>query len=331
MTGRILPTRTLRGRSPCLAAAGHRVHQRAVAGPSVRRIDAAAGRPRASPRRRWLRSDHVLGRWAGRDRLARGTGQARPGNRGVPGRRRPCPCRRRTGSARARIRNSRGAGSRATPSASTACRSCCSRRCWTWTRITPTPISAPSRESGSGRRRCLVGGRVPRPEWTLDHIGLDRRSGRLRKGGAAPGSAAPGQPALRLRLREPAAHSAAIGSADGGARDAAARTTCLQEHVTARGQDARHQSRGELGTGSARIRQSGHDRPRVAVVRRMPRRTRAGVGQDALPARHAQHGNRGAVLLQAADADGRRAGGVRLRSRVHRAGEPGEHHAAHAR
>ena len=55
------------------------------------------------------------------------------------------------------------------------------------------------------------------------------------------------------------------------------------------------------------------------------------VGEDEVPARHAEHRDRGAVLLEAADADRRGAGRVGLRPRVDDAGEPGEHQAEHER
>ena len=55
-----------------------------------------------------------------------------------------------------------------------------------------------------------------------------------------------------------------------------------------------------------------------------------GVRQDEVPARHAEHGDRGAVLLEAADADRRGARRVRLRPTSTSAGESREHQAEHA-
>ena len=210
MTGRFSHTRTLRGRR-CPGGRGHCVLQRAVTGRASFRIDAAAGWPRASARRRWLRSDHVVGRWAGRDRLAGGAGQARPGNRGIPGGRRPGPGRNVRLPQRPEPAARVALVPETTRSASTACLSSSSRRCWTWTRITPTPTLRAIAESGSARRRCLARPETRR-EWTLDHIGIDRRSGRLRRRRALrPAASASRQPALRLRLREPAAIRAAVG------------------------------------------------------------------------------------------------------------------------
>ena len=71
----------------------------------------------------------------------------------------------------------------------------------------------------------------------------------------------------------------------------------------------------------------GCDGSRVLLVRSLPRRSRDGVGEDEVPSRHAEHRNRGAVLLEAADAHRRGAGRVRVRSGVDYAGEPGQHQA----
>ena len=64
---------------------------------------------------------------------------------------------------------------------------------------------------------------------------------------------------------------------------------------------------------------------------RLPRRPRDGVGEDEVPARDAEHRDRGAVLLEAADAHRRGAGRVRLRPEIDHAGESGQHQAEHQR
>ena len=87
------------------------------------------------------------------------------------------------------------------------------------------------------------------------------------------------------------------------------------EHEPADRQDANRRQGGELGTRSAGLREPGRDGSRVLFVRGLPRRPRDGVGEDEVPSRHAEHRDRGAVLLEAADAHRCGAGRVRASTR----------------
>ena len=105
-------------------------------------------------------------RLAGRDR------QARSRDRRLSGRRRSRPRRRSTASAAARTRSWRGTGSATTRSASTACRSCCSRRFST---------SIPNRpEPDAARDRAHLEARGDRAAGAGPAHGVDARSHRRR-------------------------------------------------------------------------------------------------------------------------------------------------------
>ena len=76
----------------------------------------------------------------------------------------------------------------------------------------------------------------------------------------------------------------------------------VPEHQPAARQARDRRSRRQLGDGSPRLRQPRLDGSRVLLVRGVPRRPRGGGREDEVPARHAQHRDRSAVLLEAADA-----------------------------
>ncbi len=154
---------------------------------------------------------------------------------------------------------------------------------------------------------------------------------RLRRRRGAPAERTPVAASVRIRVREPALVRAAVGGRDDGLRRTAAGAARLSEHESADRQDANRRQGGELGARPAGLREPGRDGSRVLFVRGLPRRPRDGVGEDEVPSRHAEHRDRGAVLLEAADAHRRGAGRIRFRSRVDQSGEPRQHQAQYER
>ena len=191
---------------------------------------------------------------------------------------------------------------------------------------TRTRRCAPSRESGSARRPCR------------------RDRARRPRGRSITSASDPIRPTTSTASRARPASASRRSRLDSRSRIRARSSRCrppkrrpydarllarrvFQEHQPADRQAANGGQRGELGTRPAGFRQPGHHGSRVLFVRGLPRRPRDGVGKDEVPARHAQHGDRSAVLLEAADAHRCRAGRVWLRPRIHDSGQSRRHQA----
>ena len=157
------------------------------------------------------------------------------------------------------------------------------------------------------------------------------RSVRLRGRRCTPGQPTPVAASLRICVRESARRSSRSPPARGSKRRTVAGATRFQEHDSADCQGAHGRQGGELGTRPAEFREPRHHGSRVPLLRRLPCRPRDGVREDEVPSRHAQHGDRSAVLLEAADAHRRSAGRIRLRPRVDHSCEPRQYQAQYER
>ena len=142
----------------------------------------------------------------------------------------------------------------------------------------------------------------PQPAWTLDHIGVGPDPSDYVDGVARPAASASRRCRSDSRSRIRARSSRCPRAETTAARRTAAGASRLSEHEPAHRQAADGGQGGELGARPAGLRQPRRDGSRVLFVRGLPRRPRDGVREDEVPARHAQHGDRSAVLLEAADA-----------------------------
>ena len=129
---------------------------------------------------------------------------------------------------------------------------------------------------------------------------------------------APDAAAVRIRVRESADVRAADRPRDDGRRRAAAGAARVQNTTLLVAKLKTTDKEENWERDRPGLRQPRRDGSRVLLVRGLPRRPRRRVGQDEVPARHAQHGDRSAVLLEAPDAHRGGAGRVGIRSRVHR-------------
>ena len=168
------------------------------------------------------------------------------------------------------------------------------------------------------KREAIVpaGSGTPEARWTFDHIGIGPNPSDYVDGVARPAAERQSPLPFGFAFENPRSFeplSAAETTVYDGrllARRVFQNTSLLIAKVRADGHG------GELGTRSAGLREPGRDGSRVLFVRGLPRRPRDGGGQDEVPSRHAEHRDRGAVLLEAADAHRRGAGRVRFRPRV---------------
>ena len=168
------------------------------------------------------------------------------------------------------------------------------------------------------KREAIVpaGSGAPASRWTFDHIGIGPNPSDYVDGVARPPSERQSPLPFGFAFENPRSFEPLSAARDDGLRRTAAGAARLSEHESADRQGANHRQGGELGARPAGLREPGRDGSRVLFVRGLPRRPRDGVGEDEVPSRHAEHRDRGAVLLEAADAHRRGAGRVRFRPRV---------------
>ena len=262
-----------------------------------------------------------MGRWTGRG--ATGRRKSRSATRAIdaiPERRRSRPRREVRLPQRTASRGWRGAGSATTRSASTACPSCSSRRSSISIPTTRTRRCAPSRGSGSARLPCRWA-REPRRRrgrWTTSASDPTRPT--TSDGVARPAGERQSPLPFGFAFENPRSLRAAVG----GRRRPLSTARLLTRSASSRTRACSSRScattdtRGELGADRPGFGTPGAlDRVflscaachvgRVVVAR-----------EDEVPARHAEHGDRSAVLLEADDAHRGGAGGVGLRPRVDR-------------
>ena len=179
------------------------------------------------------------------------------------------------------------------------------------------------------KREAIVpaGSGTPATRWTFDHIGIGPNPSDYVDGVARPADERQSPLPFGFAFENPRTFEPLSAAETARLRRPAAGATRSSEHESADRQDANRRQGGELGTRSARLREPGCDGSRVLFVRGLPRRPRDGGREDEVPSRHAEHRDRGAVLLEAADAHRRGAGRVRVRPRVDHSGEPRQHQA----
>ena len=141
--------------------------------------------------------------------------------------------------------------------------------------------------------------------WTVDHIGFGPHPDDYVDGVARPPSERQWPLPYGFVFENPETFEPLSAAETLVLRRSPAGTPHPPEHHPPDCEDPCRRYRGELGAGSTDVRETDRTRSRFLLVRGMPRGSGHGVRRDDILARDAQHGGRGPVLLEAADADRR--------------------------